>query len=382
MPPTDPTPAIAYASLTGSADVSSATPLQHTNSAAPSANPPSPSIDNGQLTIDDANPQSAIPNPQFPDPIAQAFAPLFDAPERHPGGLYAMPPIPREARTREASYERLSYVACRSELVLVDWIDRLAVTGVASHHDIDTFERATMILWRLTAIRKSLDARSQNPNAPDIPQLEAELSTGSADVSSAPPLADQPAPPSPTCNEPQPTTNEQQTTANATSHNPQSTIRNPQSPAAPSVPPTLVRAVPTCPTPSPQGLETFLARNEADIASLTGSADALVRNPAPTHQSAPASTNVPPSTLDRGPLPSDNAAPAANSDAAPDDEEDALTADEAPSKPAPCGGNCMECLKNQTCEACTVENPPDMNDPPERDAFLRWTRRRKRASPP
>ena len=59
MPLSDPTSSIAYASLnTGSADVPSAAPLPHTHPAPPSANPPSPSIDNGQLTIDASIPHS------------------------------------------------------------------------------------------------------------------------------------------------------------------------------------------------------------------------------------------------------------------------------------------------------------------------------------
>ena len=115
-------------------------------------------------------------------------------PIRTPGGGLTMPPLPPEALTREASDDRLNYVSARAELILVNWVDRLAVFGVSAPMDIDRFERATMSLWRLTAIRKSINALQDSPGSPPDPSLFPSLPTAPFSGSSAGILPASPSP--------------------------------------------------------------------------------------------------------------------------------------------------------------------------------------------
>ena len=355
MPAPDPTPAIAYASHLGARTPSSATPLPHTNPVTPSANPPY----NEQQTTH--NKPQTISNEPSPDTVALAFAPLFDAPERHPGGAMSMPPIPREARTRAASYERQNYIVCRCELILVDWIDRFAVNGVTAQFDLDRFERATMILWRLTSIRKSLDAKAADPNSPDAPnsaKLDVELHAAMTDLAtlgSPTGSADAPVRNSANANQPAPPAtieNEQHTTNNEPSPDPQPAIGHPHSPC---VTPASVRAVPSCPTLSPHGIEAFLSRNEKDLASLPG-ARASSPASAPSNQPAPSlATNNEQQTTDNeqpspSPLPCPN--PSANLNCADCADPDCLARIAAPvhlPNLLNCSHFCRECRKAQSC---------------------------------
>ena len=293
-------------------------------------------------------PHSEFCIPHLSDTPAAAFAPLFDQPVPTPGGGLVMPPMDRSARTREASYQRLNYANARLELILVEWVDRLAVDGVAGFpSDLDRFERAAHILYRLTGIRKSINALEDNP-------------TGSADVSSAsPPDGQSPSPgnaapgsadalvrnpanasPSatPSPNFPSPSIDIGQLTIDAPidPSNPQSAIPNPQSP---SVPAPSVAAVPVCPTLSPAALEAYLSRTEADLASLsTGSAD-VSSALANALQPAPPSPNRLSSSIDNGQLTIDASNPQSSSSRIQWVE-------------CPRGGYCEECPSFNTCHHC------------------------------
>ena len=255
-----------------------------------------------------------MPSPSDPTP-AIAYGLYSQEPIRTPGGGLTMPPLPEDACTREASLKRLSYVAARAEIILVDWIDRLAVFGVSASFDMDRFERATMALWRLTAIRKSLNALEDNPNATIPPGFEPEVHSILASVSSAgilpasSPADDsslgarmsssatpdpsaihdnhqeqaKPLGPRTASSADAPVSNTATPSSTTPTDSPDffSTLRAPHSAlessalatprlsALPALPSPSVRAVPACPTLSPEGITTFLSRTETDLAEAT-----------------------------------------------------------------------------------------------------------------
>ena len=238
----------------------------------------------------------------------------------HGGGLI-MPDLPPAALTKNAHKERLNASASWAELVLVDWFKRIAVFGVSAQFDIDRFERATQALWRLTAVAKSVAAFDDTTNLPAPPDspLGPRTSTSatpppvsnpdlnqenpsslgprtstSADAPSSntetpsqtAPTADTPSPsPSPrfalrtpplsipTPDSPSPSPSPSPRSALRTPHLSASTPDSPSPSPSPSsalrtphLTAPAVRAVPSCPTLSFEGIETYLDRTEADLA--------------------------------------------------------------------------------------------------------------------
>ena len=218
---------------------------------------------------------------------AVAYGLYSEEPIRTPGGGLIMPDLPPEALARKAKLARLTESSSWAEIVLQDWFRRLAVFGVSASFDIDRFERATMVLWRLTAVAKSIFALEDNPNTPIPPSLEPAVNTLVSDASSLSSAGFQPASSPPPISNPahdqdnssslgprtassadipvsQPATPSSITPTADPS--PRSALATPQSPSLPSL---SVRAVPSCPTLSPEGIATFLSRCEVDLAEAT-----------------------------------------------------------------------------------------------------------------
>ena len=116
---------------------------------------------------DPSSAASASPSTPFPSRAT-------DCSRRVPGGPICMHPLPDSDLTDAAAYDRLNRTTARKEKVLLDFVDHLAVCGIVSPHDLDNFERASLVLWRLTAVRKSLlaiHAQLDRPNpAPNNPR--------------------------------------------------------------------------------------------------------------------------------------------------------------------------------------------------------------------
>ena len=115
-----------------------------------------------------------MPPPSDQTP-AIAYGLYTEEPIRTPGGGLIMPDLPPEARERKAKLARLSESSSWAEIVLLDWFKRIAVFGVSASFDIERFERATQSLWRLTAIAKSIFALEDNPNRPIPAELQSEV---------------------------------------------------------------------------------------------------------------------------------------------------------------------------------------------------------------
>ena len=262
-------------------------------------------------------PPSATPTPDQTPAIAYG---LYDRePIRTPGGGLIMPDLPPEAHAKQAHKDRLNDSAAWAELVLQDWFKRIAVFGVSAQFDIDRFERATQALWRLTAVAKSVfafdesnpgippassslgartstsaspspvsspDHDQENPSSlgprtassaslsnPDIAQ-ENPSSLGTRTAPSADAPVSNPEPPSPTTPTLTDALSPRSELRPPDSENPRVKLRRPfdhavNTPQSPSLPSLSVRAVPSCPTLSPEGIETFLSRANADLAEAT-----------------------------------------------------------------------------------------------------------------
>ena len=266
-----------------------------------------------------------MPPPSDQTP-AIAYGIYSQEPVRTPGGGLTMPPMPSEALTAEAELDRLRRASARAQTILVDWFDRLSVFGVSAQFDIDRFERAVQALWRLTAIAKSIKALVADPSQSLPPELEPNLNAALSDIdaiSSAgvPPASSSLGPrTTPSANAPasqtatpSPTT-PSSTTLTADS-SPRSALATPHLSARPTP---SVRAVPSCPTLSREGIATCLTRTESDLAEATRPTPPILDLPPTPDKSHPSLSPSPRSALATPPL------------------EDPYVS---------CGGACLECDK-------------------------------------
>ena len=270
------------------------------------------------MSVSSAHAPSYAPRPApavapAPDPTP-ALAPVHtipftmytQEPVRTPGGGLTMPPLPPEACTTEASLDRLNYVSARAELILVQWVDRLAVFGISAGHDLDNFACATKFLWRLTAIRKSINALADDtPAGPDDPAPFPPFPTDDRSAGILP--ASSPADDSSlgartsTSATPPPSSIPDNDQTNPLGPRTASSADAPVSNTAiPSSPSLSVPAVPACPTLSAEGIATFLSRTEADLAEATRPTPPILPttpDSPPSHSSIPHSENPSHSSL-------------------------------------------------------------------------------------
>lgn len=176
------------------------------------------------------------------------------------------PPLDTASLTSEAAYDRLNRIAARKEMALLTYVDHLAVNGIISQYHLDLFERSSLILWRMTAVRKSLVAiESMFKNSPKTPTPDKPV-TPEITVTSAEPSLNEPNTVEPGQSSP----DTPQTQLSEPIDLP-SEINNTQlSQSEPCIPHLSVHAVPSCPTLSLASIGSALEHIDSDLAQLPG----------------------------------------------------------------------------------------------------------------